>query len=76
MSQSHVVAPMTYKAAGDLSLKQYHGVIVSAEYTVNTAGANGVPFGGQARSNGPIPPTQIPLVTSRRRIKIQQDTGL
>lgn len=47
MSQATPVLDKTYLAAGDLSTKQYTGVILSAEYTVTTAGANAVAIGVQ-----------------------------
>src|SRR5215212_2897936 len=47
MAQATPVLDKTYLAAGDLSLKQFHGVVMSADYTVNTAGAAAAAVGVQ-----------------------------
>src|SRR5881394_2374155 len=56
MSQSYGRQDETYLAAADLSANQFRFVVVSAEYTVNVAGANvralgvqqDIPIKGQA----------------------------
>lgn len=39
-SQGHDVLSLSFKAAADLSTKQYYAMYISAANTVNTAGAN------------------------------------